>query len=472
MTSPSSENTLRIISTSTVLREDAEHLVHPLQPSAADQQPPIVFVKGEGAILTDSEGSEYLDGLSCLWNVNVGHGRAELADAAAEQMRQLAFVTNYAGATNIPAVELATKLVEIARRAYSQIEAVYFTTGGAESNEAAFKTARFYWKIAGKPDKVKIVSRVHGYHGVTMAAASATGIAAYHRMFAPLVPNFVQAPPPYPYRWDQYGGESVRGGDVGVEAAEAVERVILREGPETVAAVIAEPVMGAGGVIVPPDSYFPKLREVCDRHDVLLIADEIITGFCRTGTWFALEHWGVEPDIVSFAKGVSSGYVPLGGILLSSRVHRAILDAPPDLRYMHAATYSGHPTCCAVGLANVAIMEREGLAEAAATKGRRLLEGLRTLMEHPVVGDVRGLGLMCAVELVEDRATRAPSVGPGGRVIAEARRRGLFTRIRGGARGDTPVGDTICLAPPLTTSDEQLDRIVGILHDAIRAATA
>jgi putrescine aminotransferase len=460
-----------LIQADALLQEDAEHLVHPLQ-SAVDHQHPVAFVKGQGAVLSDIAGKEYLDGLSCLWNVNVGHGREELAEAAAEQMRQLAFVTNYAGATNIPAVTLATKLVEIASRAYPHMEAVYFTTGGAESNETAFKTARFYWKIAGKPDKVKIISRVHGYHGVTMAAASATGLAAYHKMFAPLVPNFIQAPPPHPYRWAEYGGASAKGGDPGIEAAEALEQVILREGPETVAAVIAEPVIGAGGVIVPPASYFPKLREICDRHGALLIADEIITGFCRTGTWFALEHWGVEPDIVAFAKGVTSGYVPLGGILLSGRVHRAILDAPSDLKYMHAATYSGHPTCCAVGLANVEILERERLTEAAATKGKRLLEGLRTLYEHPVVGDVRGLGLMCGVELVANRETREPAIGLGGRVIAEARQRGLFTRIRGGAKGDYPIGDTICLAPPLITSDEQLDRIVSILHESIRAATA
>ncbi len=201
------------------------------------------------------------------------------------------------------------------------------------------------------------------------------------------------------------------------------------------AAVIAEPVMGAGGVIVPPETYFPALREICDRHDVLLIADEIITGFCRTGTWFALEHWKVEPDIVVFAKGVSSGYIPLGGILLSDRIHRAIQEAPADLKYMHAATYSGHPTCCAVGLANVAIMEREDLNAASRVKGQRLLEGLQSLREYPVVGDVRGLGLMCGVELVTNRETRAPAIGLGGRIIVEARARGLFTRIRGGGAG-------------------------------------
>ena len=448
-----------------LLQEDRDHLVHPLQ-HPSDHQHPVVFVRGHGSILTDIEGKQYIDGLSCLWNVNVGHGRRELAEAAAQQMEQLAFVTNYVGATNVPAIELATRLVGLA---YPNMRAVYFTTGGAEANEAAFKTARFYWKIHGRPDKVKFISRVHAYHGVTMAAASATGMAAYHKMFAPLVPNFVQVAPPYPYRWPDYGG---KGGDRGIEAAEALEQAILREGPDTVAAIIAEPVMGAGGVIVPPASYFPKVREICDRYEVLLIADEIITGFCRTGTWFALDHWNVLPDIVSFAKGVTSAYLPLGGIILSGHVHEAIMNAPEDLKYMQAATYSGHPTCCAVALRNLDILEEERLAARAATMGRRLLDGLQTLAEHPVVGDVRGLGMMCGVELVEDRATRKPAIGLGNKVFAEARERGLFTRIRGGAGGDFPIGDTICLAPPLTTSEEEIDRIVSILHGSIRAATA
>ena len=448
-----------------LLAEDREHLVHPLQ-HPADHGSPIVFVKGRGAILTDAEGKDYIDGLSCLWNVNVGHGRRELAEAAAAQMAELAFVTNYVGATNVPAITLAARLVELA---YPNMRSVYFTTGGAESNESAFKTARFYWKLQDKPAKVKIISRVHGYHGVTMAAASATGMAMYHKMFAPLVPNFIQVAPPYPYRWADYGGTS---NDVGVEAAERVEQAIVREGPETVAAVIAEPVMGAGGVIVPPDSYFPKLREICDKYEVLLIADEVITGFCRTGSWFGLDRWNVLPDIVSFAKGVTSAYLPLGGILLSARVHDAIQGAPADLKFTHAATYSGHPTCCAVALANIEIMEREGLAERAAASGKRLLDGLKTLEAYQCVGDVRGLGMMCGVELVADKATRAPALGLGGKVAAEARKRGLFTRNRGGAKGEFPIGDTICLAPPLITSDEQIDRIVVIMHESIRSAMA
>jgi adenosylmethionine-8-amino-7-oxononanoate aminotransferase len=309
---------------------------------------------------------------------------------------------------------------------------------------------------------VKIISRQYGYHGVTLAAMSATSLPGYHKMFGPLVPEFLQVAPPYPYRWPGNG-------DAGIEAADAVEAAIEQQGEDTIAAVICEPVMGAGGVIVPPPTYFPRLRQICDRHDVLLIADEVITGFGRTGRWFALGHWGVQPDLMSFAKGVTSGYLPLGGVVVSKRVHQVIEEAPLDERFMHAATYSGHPVCCAVGLRNIEIIEQEGLPERAAEMGKRLLAGLETLRSLPVVGDVRGLGMMCGVELVEDQASRKPAIGIGGRVVAEAMKRGLIIRVRGG--GGTPVsGDSLCIAPPLMTPAATLDRIVGILGEAIPAA--
>ncbi len=444
--------------TQLLIQEDRRHLIHPLH-HPKDHEHPLLFVEGRGAMLKDASGREYIDGLAGLWNVNVGHGRGELAEAAADQMRKIAFASSYAGQSNEPMIRLGERLVKLA---YPSTSAVYFTTGGAESNESAFKTARFFWKVLGKPDKVKIISRVHGYHGVTMAAMSATGMAAYHKMFGPLVPNFVQAPAPYAYRWPG-------GGDVGVEAANALERVILEEGPDTVAAVIGEPVMGAGGVIPPPPSYWPRVREICNKYEVLLIADEVITGFGRTGRWFAMGHWGVEPDIVSFAKGVTSAYLPLGGILISERVHAAIQEAPLDRKFMHAATYSGHPVCCAVGLKNVEIIEREGLVQRAGEMGRRLLAGLETLRDLPAVGDVRGFGLMCGVELVEDRSTKKPALGLGPRVVRESVSRGLLPRLRAGS-ADPPVGDTICLAPPLMTPAETLDRIVDVLREAIAAA--
>jgi adenosylmethionine-8-amino-7-oxononanoate aminotransferase len=314
----------------------------------------------------------------------------------------------------------------------------------------------------GKPNKVKIISRQYGYHGVTLAAMSATSLPGYHKMFGPLVPEFLQVAPPYPYRWPGNG-------DAGIEAADAVEAAIEAQGADTIAAVIAEPVMGAGGVIVPPPTYFPRLRQICDRHNVLLIADEVITGFGRTGRWFALGHWGVQPDLMSFAKGVTSGYLPLGGVVVSKRVHQAMEDAPMDERFMHAATYSGHPVCCAVGLRNIDIIEQDGLPERAAAMGRKLLAGLETLRSLPAVGDVRGLGMMCGVELVEDQATRKPAIGLGGRVVAEAMKRGLIIRQRGG--GGTPVsGDSLCIAPPLMTPEATLDRIVQIVGESIQAA--
>src|SRR5438309_4704998 len=445
--------------TAELLEIDRRYLVHPLH-HPEEHKAPLLVESGKGAMLHLADGREVIDGLAGLWNVNVGHGRGELADAAAAQMKKIAFASAYVGATNEPAIRLSEKIV---KHAYSNSSAIYFTTAGAESNESSFKFARYYWKVMDKPNKTKIISRIHAYHGVTMAAMSATGMKAYHNMFGPLVPGFLQVAAPYAYRWQ--GNE-----EPGLGAAEAVEKAILAEGPDTVAAVICEPVMGAGGVIVPPDSYFPKLREICDRYDVLLIADEVITGFGRTGRWFALGHWGVEPDIVSFAKGVTSGYLPLGGNILSKRVHDALLAAPMDRRFMHAATYSGHPVCCAVGLRNVEIIESEGLVERAAVMGRRLIEGLRhELGELPNVGDVRGLGLMCGVELVTDKGTKAPALGVGVKVAREAMSRGLMMRARPGS-AEPATGDTLCLCPPLSIPDEILDEIPQILREAVTAA--
>jgi adenosylmethionine-8-amino-7-oxononanoate aminotransferase len=444
-----------------LLDTDKRHLIHPLH-HPKDHANARIFVKGEGAMLYSSDGHEYIDGLSALWNVNVGHGRKELAAAAAAQMEDLAYASAYAGFSNEPAIRLAERLVGLA---YSNMAAVYFTTGGAESNESAFKTARYYWKRMGKPEKVKIISRRYGYHGVTMAAMSATSLPGYQKMFGPLVPEFFQVTPPYPYRWPGNG-------DAGIGAADAVEEAIIAHGADTIAAIIAEPVIGAGGVIVPSPTYFPRLREICDRHNVLLIADEVITGFGRTGKWFALDHWGVQPDLMSFAKGVTSGYLPLGGIIVSKQIHDAMQDAPMDERYMHAATYSGHPACCAVGLANIDIIEREGLVERAQVQGDRFRAGLMELASLPNVGEVRGIGMLAAIELVEDKGSKQPALGLGGKVVGEFMKRGLLTRQRGGADGPPASGDTLVFAPPLMTPEATLDRIVQIVGDSIVAATA
>jgi putrescine---pyruvate transaminase len=442
--------TVRDIATEHLQASDARHLIHPLHNASHKAR---VMVRGQGALMWDADGKEYLDGLSGLWNVNVGHGRVELAAAAQEQMSTLAYASNYAGQANRPAIELAERL---AAMAYPSLNTVFFTSGGAESNESAFKTARYYWKRKGKPDKVKVVSRQHGYHGVTLAAMSATGISSYHTMFGPLVPGFVQTAAPWAYRYPD------------VDAAAALEQTILSEGADTVAAFIAEPVMGAGGVIVPPDDYFPRVREICTRHQVLLIADEVITGFGRTGKTFALEHWGIEPDVMSFAKGITSGYVPLGGIMLSDEIAQTIRGGSGAETWMHAYTYSGHPTCCAVGLANLDVMARERLVERAADTGAYLQKKVKELEQLPNVDDARGLGMMAAVELVEDRATRQgfPAArGVSTRALQLAAEKGLITRQR-----HYGSGEMIMVAPPLVTTREQVDRVVQILAESIEEA--
>jgi adenosylmethionine-8-amino-7-oxononanoate aminotransferase len=292
-----------------------------------------------------------------------------------------------------------------------------------------------------------------------MAAMSATGIQPFWKMFEPRVPGFVHIQAPYSYRF-----EGVRPGEtIGTAAARALEEAIVEQNPDTVAAFIAEPVQGAGGVIVPPDDYFARVREICSRYNILFIADEVITGFGRTGQWFALERWGVEPDIMSFAKGVTSGYLPLGGIMVSDEIAATIRSVAPENRWMHAYTYSGHPACCAVALKNLEIIEREGLVERAAKMGRLLLDQLSPVQSLDIVGDVRGLGLMAAVELVADRAARTPfdaKLKVGELVRQAMLARGVFTRIR---------NDVILLAPPLVIRDDQIDRIAEVVRASIQA---
>jgi len=437
------------------IETDHAHLLHPLHHPSAHQRPKI-WVEGKGAVIKDAEGREYIDGLAGLWNVNVGHGRRELAQAALEQMSTLAYSSAYAGSTNFPAIALAERLSGLV---YPSINTFFFTSGGAEASETSFKTARFYWKAMGQPDKVKIISRTRAYHGLTLAAMSATGLASFWPMFEPRVPGFLHIDAPDPYRFVN-DDPSV---SQGVAAANQLEAAILREGPEAVAAFIAEPVQGAGGVIVPPDDYFPRIREICDQHDVLLISDEVITGFGRTGRWFGLEHYGVEPDIMQFAKGITSGYVPLGGVGVSDKIREIINGVPPNKRWMHAYTYSGHPTCCAVALKNIEIIQNEGLVERAADAGGRLLQKLRALEPLDGVGHVRGKGLIAAVEVVADKATKQlfpPEAQMTQRLYEALLERGLYTRV---------LMDCICLAPPLIISDEQIDRIVEVIRETIPA---
>jgi adenosylmethionine-8-amino-7-oxononanoate aminotransferase len=450
--------------TADLVKADQEHLIHPLH-HPLDQKQPVIYVRGHGAIVQDVEGHEYIDGLSGLWNVNAGHGRADLADAAAAQMKELAYFSGYVGSSNIPAIELASRLIEL-----SEMQAVFFTSGGSESNESAFKTARFYWKAMGRPEKVKVVARQHGYHGVTLQTMSATKLGNYWKMFEPRVPGFVHVPTCYPYRFE--GGRP--GETVGQAAARELEEAIQSEGPDTVAAFIGEPIHGAGGIIYPTDDYWPRVREVCSRYDVLLIADEIITGFGRTGRWFGLEHWNVKPDILAFAKGVTSGYMPLGGILVTKAIKDVMDSVKPEDRWMHAFTYSGHAAACAVALMNIEIIQREGLCENAERMGNRLHGGLlEAFGDHPNVGDIRGgKGLLAAVEFVANRATK-DNLGPehkfSMRLQVELMKRGVITRTRPAGGAHPAPGDILFFSPPLVVGEAEVDRLVGVARDAVEA---
>jgi putrescine---pyruvate transaminase len=445
-------------------RADHDHLLHSLH-HPVDHAQPLIYVRGRGVTITDIEGREYIDGLSGLWNVNVGHGRAELADAAAEQMKQLTYCSSYIGSSNIPAIMLAERLIEIA----PGMQAIFFTSSGAEATESAFKTARFFWKARGKPEKVKVVARQHGYHGVTLQAMSATSMGSFWKMFEPRVPGFVHVQTCYPYRFEG----AKHGETIGQAAARELEEMILREGPETIAAFIGEPIHGAGGIIYPTDDYWPCVREVCTRHGVLLIADEIITGFGRTGRWFALEHWNVTADILCFAKGVTSGYLPLGGIMVSKEIKDTMDTVEPGDRWMHASTYSAHPPCCAVGLKNIEIIEREGLCQRAEKMGELLHSALTAAFkDHPNAGDIRGgKGLLAAVELVEDRETKKNFAGDrkvASRLLIEMRKRGVVTRTRAAAGKHPGPGDLLYFAPPLVITEAEIERLVNAARDAVK----
>ncbi len=435
---------------SDLVDRDIAHLLHP-QYFQGDQRNATILVKGEGAILTDARGRQYIDGLSSLWNVAVGHGRRELAAAAAQQMSELAFASGYTPYTNLPAIELAEKLIGLA---YANMDAVFFANSGSEANELAFKLARFHWFLKGRTEKAKIIARRQAYHGGTLATTAATGLAPFWRGFGPLDPTFIRAGGNHPFT------------PCGLECAIAIEDTIIAEGPDTVAAIIAEPVQGAGGVIPPAPEFFPKLREICNRHDVLLIADEVITGFGRTGKWFALDHWGVQPDILTFAKAVTSAYIPLSGAIVSKEIHATLLAAEPSQRFMHGYTNSAHPAACAVGLRNLQIFEDEGLVENAVRLGSQLHSGLHTLLEEDGVGDVRAIGLIAGVEIMQDEEKRKPfniELNVGGRLVAACRERGLISRN---------LQDNYLLAPPLVTTPQQIEQIVDILRDSVRETVA
>src|SRR5215213_1053385 len=398
--------------TTELVAQDKAHLLHPLSNlRVLRDNGPLVMVRGEDVFLWDSDGKRYIDAFAGLWNVNIGHGRAELADVAAAQMREVAFVPNFFGLASPPPIELATRLAELFPGDLNHFQ---FTSGGAESNETALKIARYYWWLRGESEKVTILSRKMAYHGIAMGALAATGIPTYHEGFGPTVPGFVHLTPPYQYRH----GEGMSEEEFISSLVRELEETIEREGADTIAAMIGEPVQGAGGVVVPPQGYWAAIAPVLKKHDILLIFDEVICGFGRTGTMFGMQQYGVTPDVVSFAKGITSGYVPLGGVGVSDEVWDTL--STPDRMFMHGFTYSGHPVACAVALPNIDIIERERLPENAGRGGTYLLNELHDrLDDHPNVGNVRGKGLMLFVELVADKDTKAkldPALNVGGRL--------------------------------------------------------
>ena len=437
------------------LLQDDNYLIHPLQ-HTSDHRDPMICVQAYGSTLVDINGKNYIDGLSSLWNVNIGHGRKELATAASDQILELGYFSCYAGTTNIPAIKLAKRLKELAP---ANLNHVFFTSGGAVSNDSAIKTARYFWQRAGQPEKIKIISRKNAYHGVTIGAMNATGLENYWSDFGSKLPGYLHIDAPYPYYY-QPKDPNVGCGEA---SAKALEDAFLEEGPETIAAFIGEPVQGAAGVLVPPDDYWPRIRKICDKYNVLLIADEVITGFGRIGHWFGLSNWNIIPDIITFAKGITSGYLPLGGIIVSDQIYNCIQDSPENRKWNHSFTYSGHPTCCAVGLINIDLIEKEELLERSKEMGNLLIERLESLRSIPYIGDIRGLGLMAAIEVVEDTVSRKPydpKLNIGSRIITKMLENGVYTRCR---------GDSINFAPPLVVTVEELDRMVNVAGEAINS---
>lgn len=442
-----------------IAEHNARHVLHPMaDPKAMAANPPLVLERGEGAHVFDLAGKRYLDCVASLWNVNVGHNRPEVKQAIVRQLDRLAYYSTFNGISNPPTIALSALLVEM--MAPEKMSKVLFSAGGSDAVETAFKLARQYWKLEGQPERVKIVSLRHGYHGVHFGGMSANGNAPFRRAYEPLVPGFFQVDTPYLYRnpWTSDPEE------LGRICAGILEREIAYQGADTVAAFIAEPVQGTGGLIVPPANYWKLVREVCDRHGVLLIADEVVTGFGRTGSLFGSRGWGVAPDIMVLAKGINSGYVPLGATAINERVAKAWERNHPLAAIMHGYTYSGHPLACAAALACQKIVRDEDLPGNAARVGAYFLERLQWLKgRHAAIGDVRGRGLMLAIECVRDRQSKAPippadSFSP--RLARAAAQRGAIVRCNAGR---------IILSPPLIVDRGFVDEAVGILDEAFAA---
>ena len=438
-----------------------DSLWHPLvQHKTFTEKPPKRITKGVSCSVTDADGNEYLDGVSGLWCVNVGYGRQELAEVAYQQMVDLAYYP--LTMSHEPAIRLAHKLLELLEMQGK----VFFSTSGSEANEAAFKIARQYHAQTGSGgSRYKIISRYRGYHGHTMGALSATAQAERKLKYEPLVPGFLHVSPPYYYRF----GEGRDIDTYNLACIKELEQTIIYEGAESVAAIIIEPIISGGGVIVPPTHYLRMVREICDRYGILLIFDEVVNGFGRTGKMFGHQHWGVQPDIITFAKGITSGYMPLGATVVQQHVFEAFLGEPgSDAHFRHVTTFGGSPVCAAVANRNIEIIESENLSERAADMGNYLMTQLEQLLEYPHVGDVRGQGLLLGIELVKDRQTKEPVAGDK---VAAITKQCMEKGVIVGRNTNTIPGFTnvLILAPPLVLGKEQADFLANVLTEAIRS---
>ncbi len=437
---------------------DKSYVWHPLfQHQRLEETDLMVFKSAHGTTVVDEDGREYLDAYSALWNVNVGYGRKEIADAVYAQIQELPYYPH--SQINVPATELAEKL---AKCLPGDLNHVYFCNSGSEANETAIKIARQYGRQTyPSENRYKIISRYRGYHGFTYGAMSATGQVRRKKAFEPLVPGFHHASPPYCYRCPL--GLDYK--SCNLACVDEIERIILSEGVETVIAVIAEPIIGGGGVIVPSDDYFPKLREICDKYGLLLILDEVITGFGRTGKMFACEHWDIQPDIITLAKGLTSGYIPLGACVTSTTVFNTFLgEADENREFAQVCTYGGHPVACAAGVANLKILQEERLWENAEKVGTYLLEKLKTLETIQNVGEVRGKGLMIAVELINTDKTQL-STSDTNKIVGQLKEKGIIVGKIGHAV-DEPE-NIIYIAPPLILTETEADLIFNTLREVL-----
>lgn len=419
-----------------------------------------VLVRGEGVYVFDEQGRRYLDAMGGVAVVNIGHGVDEIADAMADQARRLAF-SHSVMFSNRPMIDLAERVAGLAP---DGLNSVYFVSGGSEANETAIKLARQYHVERGSGSKSLVIGRWQSYHGATLGALSASGHVSRRRKYAPLLKDFPHIPPPYCYRCPL--GQTHP--SCHIACADELERAILQHGPENVAAFIAEPITGAAsGAVVPPAEYFPRIREICDRYDVLLIADEVITGFGRTGEVFAMSHWGVVPDMITVAKGMGSGYAALAAVVVHDRIRSVFADSSSP--FVHGFTYGGNPLACAVGVAVLDLVQREGLFERAAELGTYFFNAAERLRAHPSVGDIRGRGLMMGIELVRDRDSREPFPAElrfADRLARLALDRGLYVYPGSGCI-DGVRGDHILICPPFVIRKSEIDLIFELLDQTL-----